>query len=112
MATTNTRSSSLLQRASHIALVQAHHELRLLIEALDLGRFVPLHLRRSVHVQQNSPDFHMPPEHLRLAFEELGPTLYPNDFVAFRTLHRLTYFRRPSVILPLEASTFFPFKYK
>jgi ubiquinone biosynthesis protein len=70
--TTHTHSS--LERATHIALVLAHHELWSLVEVLDLGRFVPWHLRRSIPPQRNSPELPTQPEHLRIALEELGPT--------------------------------------
>jgi ubiquinone biosynthesis protein len=70
--TTHTHSS--LERATHIALVLAHHELWSLVEVLDLGRLVPWHLRRSIPPRRNSPELHTQPEHLRMALEELGPT--------------------------------------
>ena len=67
---------SSLERASQIALVLAHHELWSLVEILDLGRFVPFHLRRSHSSppQGGNPELHTPPEHLCAALEELGPT--------------------------------------
>ena len=52
----------------------AHHELWSLVEVLDLGRFVPFHLRRSPPPQGGNPELHTPPEHLCAALEELGPT--------------------------------------
>jgi ubiquinone biosynthesis protein len=68
------RTHSSLERATHIALVLAHHELWYLVDVLDLGRFVPLHLRRSTPLRRSSPELHTQPEHLRMALEELGPT--------------------------------------
>ena len=65
---------SLLERASQIALVLAHHELWSLVEFLDLGRFVPFHLRRSTPAQPDDTELHTPPEQLRAALEELGST--------------------------------------
>src|SRR5947209_2676450 len=65
---------SSLERASQIALVLAHHELWSLVEVLDLGRFVPFHLRRSAPAQPDNTELHTPPEQLRAALEELGPT--------------------------------------
>ena len=57
---------SSLERASQIALVLAHHELWSLVEILDLGRFVPFHLRRSPSTpsQRDSSEPDTPPEHL------------------------------------------------
>src|SRR2546421_13104971 len=72
MATVHAHSS--LERASQIALVLAHHELWSLVEILDLGRFVPFHLRRSAPPQRDNTELHTHPKHLRAALEELGPT--------------------------------------
>jgi len=69
-----TRTHSSIERATHIALVLAHHELWHLIEILDLGRFVPLHLHRSTPLRQNSSELRTQPVQLRMALEELGPT--------------------------------------
>ncbi|TMF43581.1 MAG: AarF/ABC1/UbiB kinase family protein [Chloroflexi bacterium] len=75
MATAHSsHAHSSLERASQIALVLAHHELWSLVEILDLGRFVPFHLRRSPPPQGGNPELHTPPEHLCAALEELGPT--------------------------------------
>ena len=41
---------------------------------LDLGRFVPFHLRRSTPAQPDDTELHTPPEQLRAALEELGST--------------------------------------
>jgi len=68
------RTHSSLERAAHIALVLAHHELWYLIDVLDLGRFVPAHLHRSTTPYQKSPGLRTQPEQLRMALEELGPT--------------------------------------
>jgi ubiquinone biosynthesis protein len=68
------RTHSSLERAAHIALVLAHHELWHLIEVLDLERFVPAHLHRDTTRHQKSPELHTQPEQLRMALEELGPT--------------------------------------
>ncbi len=65
---------SSLERASQITLVLAHHELWSLVEVLDLGRFVPFHLRRPAPAQRDNTELHTPPEQLRAALEELGPT--------------------------------------
>ena len=70
----HTHAHSSLERASQIALVLAHHELWSLVEILDLGRFVPFHLRRSPPPQGSNPELQTPPEHLCAALEELGPT--------------------------------------
>ena len=72
--TATARAHSSLERASQIALVLAHHELWSLVEILDLGRFVPFHLRRSAPAQRDNTELHTPPGHLRAALEELGPT--------------------------------------
>lgn len=72
MATVHAHSS--LERASQIALVLTHHELWSLVEVLDLGHFVPFHLRRSTPAQPDNTELHTPPEQLRAALEELGPT--------------------------------------
>jgi ubiquinone biosynthesis protein len=78
MTVTHTRKQarihthSSLVRASQIALVLAHHELWYLIDVLDLGRFVPF--QSNDPARRDSPEFHTPPEHLRMALEELGPT--------------------------------------
>lgn len=78
MTVTHTRKQarihthSSLIRASQIALVLAHHELWYLIDVLDLGRFVPF--QSNDPARRDSPEFHTPPEHLRMALEELGPT--------------------------------------
>src|SRR5689334_2418622 len=69
-----THRHSSLERAAHIALVLAHHELWYLIEVLDLERFVPVHLHRSTTAHQNHPGLRTQPEQLRMALEELGPT--------------------------------------
>ena len=75
MATTHTkRTHSSLERAAHIALVLAHHELWYLIDVLNLERFVPVHLHRNTTHHQNSPELRTQPEQLRMALEELGPT--------------------------------------
>ena len=77
MATAHSsHAHSSLERASQIALVLAHHELWSLVEVLDLGRFVPFHLRHSHSSppQGGNPELHTPPEHLCAALEELGPT--------------------------------------
>src|SRR5215471_11077087 len=68
------RTHSSLERAAHIALVLAHHELWHLIDVLDLERFVPVHLHRSTTSNQNHPGLRSQPEQLRMALEELGPT--------------------------------------
>lgn len=68
------RTHSTLERAAHIALVLAHHELWHLIEVLDLERFVPAHLQHSTPPQQKRPELRTQPEQLRMALEELGPT--------------------------------------
>jgi ubiquinone biosynthesis protein len=68
------RTHSSLERAAHIALVLAHHELWHLIEVLDLERFVPAHLHRFTTAHEKSPEIRTHPEQLRLALEELGPT--------------------------------------
>ena len=72
MVTVHAPSS--LERASQIALVLAHHELWSLVEVLDLGRFIPSHLRRSAPAQRDHTELHTPPEQLRVVLEELGPT--------------------------------------
>ena len=72
MATGHAHSS--LVRAAQIALVLAHHELWYLIDILDLGRLVPIHLRGSVPSHPDAPRPHSEPEQLRMALEELGPT--------------------------------------
>ncbi len=69
-----TRTHSSLERAAHIALVLAHHELWYLIEVLNLERFVPAHLHRSTTPHQKNPGLRTQPEQLRMALEELGPT--------------------------------------
>jgi ubiquinone biosynthesis protein len=69
-----THRHSSLERAAHIAMVLAHHELWYLIEVLDLERFVPVHLHRSTTSHQNNPELRTQPEQLRMALEELGPT--------------------------------------
>ena len=69
-----THRHSSLERAAHIALVLAHHELWYLIEILNLERFVPVHLHRSTTSDQKSPELRTQPEQLRMALEELGPT--------------------------------------
>ena len=75
MATAQTiRTHSTLERAAHIALVLAHHELWYLIEVLNLERFVPAHLRHSTIAQQKSPELRTQPERLPMALEEHGPT--------------------------------------
>lgn len=75
MATAPTlRTHSSLERAAHIALVLAHHELWYLIEVLDLERFVPAHLHRSSPPHEKRPELRTQPEQLRVALEELGPT--------------------------------------
>ena len=75
MTTAHTpRTHSSLERAAHIALVLAHHELWYLVDVLDLGRFVPLHLHRGTPQRRNSSQMHRQPEQLRMALEELGPT--------------------------------------
>ena len=63
MITAHAHSS--LARASQITLVLAHHELWSLIEVLDLGRFVPSHLRRIAPAQRDNTELHAPPEQLR-----------------------------------------------
>jgi len=68
------RTHSSLERAAHIAMVLAHHELWHLIDVLDLERFVPAHLHRSTPPDQNHPVLRTHPEQLRMALEELGPT--------------------------------------
>lgn len=65
---------SSLVRATQIALVLAHHELWYLLEILDLGRLVPVHLQRSAPSHRDGPELHTEPAHLRMALEELGPT--------------------------------------
>jgi ubiquinone biosynthesis protein len=69
-----THRHSSLERAAHIALVLAHHELWYLIEVLGLERFVPVHLHRGTPPHQNQPGLRTQPEQLRMALEELGPT--------------------------------------
>jgi ubiquinone biosynthesis protein len=73
-AATTKHTHSSLARATQIALVLAHHELWSLVDVLDLGRFVPVHLQRSAPSHQDRPGLHPEPEHLRMALEELGPT--------------------------------------
>ena len=68
------RTHSSLERATHIALVLAHHELWYLIDVLGLERFVPVHLHLSTTPNQNNPLLRTQPEQLRMALEELGPT--------------------------------------
>src|SRR6266566_5468613 len=68
------RTHSSLERAAHIALVLAHHELWYLIEILNLERFVPAHLHRGTTPHQKSPELRTQPEQLRMALEELGTT--------------------------------------
>ena len=65
---------STLERAAHIALVLAHHELWYLIEVLNLESFLPAHIHRGTSSHQKSPEHRTQPEQLRLALEELGPT--------------------------------------
>src|SRR6266699_4047393 len=75
MTTAHTiRTHSSLERAAHIALVLAHHELWYLIEILNLERFVPAHLHRNTTLHQNHLELRTQPEHVRMALEELGPT--------------------------------------
>jgi ubiquinone biosynthesis protein len=75
MTTAHTiRTHTSLERAAHIALVLAHHELWYLIDVLNLERFVPVHLHRSTPPQQNHSELRTQPERLRMALEELGPT--------------------------------------
>src|SRR5436853_6926155 len=65
---------STLERAAHIALVLAHHELWYLIEVLNLESFLPAHIHRGTSSHQKSPELRTQPEQLRMALEELGPT--------------------------------------
>ena len=75
MTTVHTiRTHPTLERAAHIALVLAHHELWYLIEVLNLDRFVPAQIHRDTTSHQKSPEHRTQPEQLRLALEELGPT--------------------------------------
>src|SRR5207247_10358590 len=69
-----THRHSSLERAAHIALVLAHHELWYLIEILNLERFVPAHLHRGTTPHQKSPELRTQPEQLRMALEALGQT--------------------------------------
>jgi ubiquinone biosynthesis protein len=71
---THTHTHSSLARATQIALVLANHELWYLVEVLDLGRFVPVHLHKNAPSSPDSPRLYTEPEQLRMAFEELGPT--------------------------------------
>ena len=83
MATVHAHSS--LERASQIALVLAHHEPWSLVEFLDLGRFVPLHLRRSTPAQPDDTELHTSPEKPRAALEEQGPTfMKPGQMLSTR----------------------------
>ena len=76
MATAHTiRAHSTLERAAHIALVLTHHELWYLIEILNLERFVPAHLHRGTTPDQENLELRTQPEQLRMALEELGPTI-------------------------------------
>ena len=61
-----------LFRYRQIAAVLARHGLVFLLEAFGLTRYVPFH--RVIFKKIGRPATLSPPEHLRLAFEELGPT--------------------------------------
>jgi hypothetical protein len=71
-----TRTHSSLERAAHIALVLAQHELWYLIDVLNLERFVPVHLHRSTTSHQKSPELRTQPEQLRSAYRPGVPGVW------------------------------------
>ncbi|RLJ70860.1 2-octaprenylphenol hydroxylase [Hydrogenivirga caldilitoris] len=61
-----------VKRKAQIAKVLAKHGFGFLVEKLGLGRFVPFHWGILGHPKRK--ERYSAPEHLRMAFEELGPT--------------------------------------
>ncbi len=61
-----------IKRKAQIAKVLAKHGFGFLVEKLGLGRFVPFHWGILGHPKRK--ERYSAPEHLRMAFEELGPT--------------------------------------
>ena len=61
-----------IKRKAQIAKILAKHGFGFLVEKLGLGRFVPFHWGILGHPRRE--ERYSAPEHLRMAFEELGPT--------------------------------------
>lgn len=61
-----------VKRKAQIAKVLAKHGFGFLVEKIGLGRFVPFHWGILGHPKRK--ERYSAPEHLRMAFEELGPT--------------------------------------
>jgi len=61
-----------VKRKAQIAKILAKHGFGFLVDRMGLGRFVPFHWGVLGHRRREAP--YSAPEHLRLAFEELGPT--------------------------------------
>ncbi len=61
-----------IRRKAEIAKVLAKHGFGLIVDLAGLGRFVPFHWGILGHKRKEVP--YTAPEHLRMVFEELGPT--------------------------------------
>lgn len=61
-----------IRRKAEIAKVLAQHGFGLIVDLAGLGRFVPFHWGILGHKRKEVP--YTAPEHLRMIFEELGPT--------------------------------------
>jgi ubiquinone biosynthesis protein len=61
-----------VKRKAQIAKVLAKHGFGFLVEKVGLGRFIPFHWGLFGHPKREKR--YSAPEHLRMAFEELGPT--------------------------------------
>lgn len=61
-----------IRRKAEIAKVLAKHGFGLIVDLAGLGRFVPFHWGILGHKRKEVP--YTAPEHLRMIFEELGPT--------------------------------------
>ena len=61
-----------IRRKAQIAKVLSKHGFGILVEKAGMGRLVPFHWGILGHERRGHP--YSAPEHLRLAFEELGPT--------------------------------------
>ncbi len=61
-----------VKRKAQIAKILAKHGFGFVVEKVGLGKFVPFHWGILGHPKRKEP--YSAPEHLRMAFEELGPT--------------------------------------
>jgi len=98
-----------VKRKAQIAKILAKHGFGFLVDKIGLGRFVPFHWGILGHGRRREP--YSAPEHLRLAFEELGATFIKlgqilstrPDLVAEEYLEELSHLQDRIPPCPAEA---------